>query len=64
MNINQLNKEIATIEARIEKTRQKIASANSGPQVTVEEQQPKPVSQILGKFLLVYLNVLLHFTLR
>lgn len=46
-NIAQLNKQISTVEVRIEKIKQKIISANTASE-NVEEAKPKPVHQIYG----------------
>lgn len=43
----QLHKEIAAVEIRIEKIKQKIIAANTSSE-NVEEPKPKPVQQILG----------------
>ncbi|KAK6630410.1 hypothetical protein RUM43_014755 [Polyplax serrata] len=45
MNIVQLNKQISVLEMRIEKIKQKIIAANTVSE-NIEEQKPKPVSQI------------------
>lgn len=46
-NIAQLHKQIAIVETRIEKIKQKIIAANTAAE-NVDDPKPKPIHQILG----------------